>query len=211
MPVFPAGTKSLVSKYCTSDVFEANKGKKDGAGVPFEQMILSGCQNVDSGIGVYAGSHDSYTTFSNLFDPIIEEYHGHKKDAKHESNMNYEELKCPDFADDEKEMILSTRIRVGRNLAQFPLGPGISKEQRDETEKIVSGVLSGMEGELEGKYYPLAGMSTEDQNQLIADHFLFKEGDRFLEAAGLNRDWPSGRGIFHNADKTFLTWVNEED
>jgi len=27
MPVFPAGTKSLVSKYCTPEVFEANKGK----------------------------------------------------------------------------------------------------------------------------------------------------------------------------------------
>jgi len=32
-----------------------------------------------------------------------------------------------------------------------------------------------------------------------------------LEAAGLNRDWPSGRGIFHNHDKTFLVWLNEED
>ena len=27
----------------------------------------------------------------------------------------------------------------------------------------------------------------------------------------MNRDWPSGRGIFHNNDKTFLVWVNEED
>merc|ERR1712076_291692 len=25
------------------------------------------------------------------------------------------------------------------------------------------------------------------------------------------RDWPEGRGIFHNTDKTFLVWVNEED
>jgi creatine kinase/arginine kinase len=40
---------------------------------------------------------------------------------------------------------------------------------------------------------------------------LFKEGDRFLEACGLNRDWPDGRGIFHNNEKTFLVWVNEED
>ena len=32
-----------------------------------------------------------------------------------------------------------------------------------------------------------------------------------MDAAGLNRDWPSGRGIFHNDEKTFLTWVNEED
>jgi len=46
---------------------------------------------------------------------------------------------------------------------------------------------------------------------LTADHFLFKEGDRFLQAAGLNRDWPSGRGIFHNKEKTFLVWINEED
>ena len=28
---------------------------------------------------------------------------------------------------------------------------------------------------------------------------------------GLNRDWPDGRGIFHNNEKTFLVWVNEED
>ena len=40
---------------------------------------------------------------------------------------------------------------------------------------------------------------------------VFREGDRFLEACGLNRDWPSGRGIFHNEDKTFIVWVNEED
>ena len=46
---------------------------------------------------------------------------------------------------------------------------------------------------------------------MIADHFLFKEGDRFLDACGLNRDWPEGRGIFHNNAKTFLVWVNEED
>ena len=25
------------------------------------------------------------------------------------------------------------------------------------------------------------------------------------------RDWPDGRGIFHNKEKTFLVWVNEED
>lgn len=68
-----------------------------------------------------------------------------------------------------------------------------------------------MTGDLEGSYYSLATMSKQDQEQLIADHFLFKEGDRFLESSGLNRDWPSGRGIFHNKEKTFLVWVNEED
>ena len=27
----------------------------------------------------------------------------------------------------------------------------------------------------------------------------------------MERDWPEGRGIFHNKDKTFLVWINEED
>merc|ERR1712222_229036 len=36
-------------------------------------------------------------------------------------------------------------------------------------------------------------------------------GDRNLIVAGMERDWPEGRGIFHNEAKTFLLWVNEED
>ena len=32
-----------------------------------------------------------------------------------------------------------------------------------------------------------------------------------MEAAGLNRDWPEGRGIYLNHNKTFLVWLNEED
>lgn len=108
-------------------------------------------------------------------------------------------------------MIVSTRIRVGRNLEGFPLGPGISKEQRDEVMAKVVAACDTFTGDLAGKFYSLESMSENDRKQLIDDHFLFKEGDRFLEACGLNRDWPSGRGIFHNNDKTFLVWVNEED
>jgi creatine kinase/arginine kinase len=55
--------------------------------------------------------------------------------------MDASKLKCPPFPPDEAAMIVSTRIRVGRNLAEFPLGPGISKEQRDKAESLVSGVL----------------------------------------------------------------------
>ena len=32
-----------------------------------------------------------------------------------------------------------------------------------------------------------------------------------LGDAGGYSCWDTGRGIFHNKDKTFLTWVNEED
>merc|ERR1712022_55360 len=77
-------------------------------------------------------------------------------------------------------------------------------------EKVVA-ACNTFEGDLKGTFYPLEGMDPATQQQLIDDHFLFKEGDRFLAACNLNRDWPEGRGIFHNDAKTFLVWVNEED
>ena len=93
----------------------------------------------------------------------------------------------------------------------MPLGTSISIKQRAEVESIVSNALSSLEDDLKGTYYSLDGMSEEISSSLIKDHFLFKAGDRFLETAGLNRDWPKSRGIYHNDNKTFLVWINEED
>jgi hypothetical protein len=58
--------------------------------------------------------------------------------------------------------------------------------------------LKSFTGDLAGTYYPLNALTEAQKKQLIDDHFLFKEGDKYLEAVGLNRDWPNGRGIFHN-------------
>lgn len=63
-----------------------------------------------------------------MFDRIIEDYHGHAKNAVHVSDMDYTKLVCPPLKNSEARMIRSTRIRVGRNLANYPLGPGLSKE-----------------------------------------------------------------------------------
>merc|ERR1712083_106580 len=81
-----------------------------------------------------------------------------------------------------------------------------------ELELKIKTILESMEDEdLKGKYYPLAGMDEETRAQLVAEHFLFKKGDRFLASAGINNFWPKGRGIFFNDNKTFLVWINEED
>lgn len=209
-PEFPRGCKSLLSKYLTEDIYYKLNDKQTSNGFTLNDAISSGTVNLDSGIGVYAGDIESYTTFNLLFDPIILDYHGFSKEEKHASNLNPNDLNAPN-PDNEDKYILSTRIRVGRNFANIPLGPAISKEERENVELAASNALNSLEGKLKGNYYPLAGMPEDISKQLILDHFLFKAGDRFLEAAGLNRDWPSGRGIFHNVEKTFLVWVNEED
>ena len=203
-------SKSLMAKYLTKEIFNELKDKTTPNGFTLHQAINSGVENPDSGIGAYVGDEESYEVFAPLFDPIIEEYHGFSKEQSHKSNLNPDDLDAPN-PDPTGEYILSTRIRVGRNVKNIPLGPAISKEQRDTIEKDISEVLNGFSGNLGGRYYPLNNLSEEDRASLIADHFLFKAGDRFLKDAGLNRDWPSGRGIFHNDEKTFLVWINEED
>jgi len=210
-PLFPDGTKSLCAKYLTEEIWNEYKDQKDDEGVSFKTCIFSGCQNLDSGIGVYAGSESSYLKFNKFFDQIIEDYHGHKPADNHVSDMDAASLSAPALPEDEAKMIKSTRIRVGRNLANYPLGPGVSKEQREEIMNKVVEACESFEGDLKGKFYSLEGMDKKTQKQLIEDHFLFKEGDKYLAACGLNRDWPNGRGIFHNDEKTFLVWVNEED
>ena len=211
LPYFPAGTKSILCKCLTPDVWEKCKDKKDKFGFTFKQAIFSGAKWTNSGVGIYAGSHDSYYAFAPLFDKVILDYHGHSKTDKHISSMNVKELNCPPFPKDEDKMINSTRIRVARNLAAYPLGTQISRQDRIAVEELVVSALSTFTGDLKGKYYSLPKMTDAERKQLIADHFLFKGGDKYLESCGLERDWPEARGIFHNDAKTFLVWVNEED
>jgi len=77
--------------------------------------------------------------------------------------------------------------------------------------KMVSSACGNLPEELRGKFYPIKGMTEIVRKQLVEDHFLFDKGDRFLEAAGMNSDWPKGRAVFVNNQKTLLIWVNEED
>ncbi len=204
------GANSLLAKSLTKAIFEELKEKKTTNNFTLKKVIKSGVKNIDSSIGAYAGDKETYTVFAALFDKIIAEYHNFKKEDLHQSNLNPEDLFAPNL-DIEGKYIISTRIRVARNIKDVSLGTAILKKQRNEIENRVSTILKSLKGELAGKYYALKGMRKEEKESLISNHFLFKSDDRFLEAAGLHRDWPNGRGIFHNNDKTFLVWINEED
>lgn len=163
LPFFPTGTKSLLSKCLTPDVWEKCKDRRDKYGFSFRQAIFSGCKWTNSGVGVYAGSHDSYYAFAPMFDKIIQTYHGHGPNDKHISSMDYNELNCPPFPPDEDKMINSTRIRVARNLAAYPLGTCVTRQERLEVESLVVSALNEFDGELKGKYYSLAKMTDAEK------------------------------------------------
>ncbi|KAK8762475.1 hypothetical protein V5799_026258, partial [Amblyomma americanum] len=203
--------KSLLKKYLTKEVFDKLKNRKTGMGATLLDVIQSGIENLDSGVGIYAPDAESYTLFADLFNPVIEDYHKGFKPTDRHPPTNFGDLSSLKNVDPTNDFVVSTRIRCARSLQGYPFNPCLTESQYKEMEKKVVAVLESLEGELSGTYYPLTGMSKKVQQQLIDDHFLFKEGDRFLQAANSCRFWPTGRGIFHNDAKTFLVWVNEED
>lgn len=202
---------SLLKKYMTRDVFKNLKELKTSYGSTLLDVVKSGFDNHDSSVGVYAPDPEAYTVFKVLFDPIIEDYHNGFRDCDTQPATDWGDASTLGDLDPENEFIISTRVRCARSLANHPFNTKIKEEEYTEMEAETVDALNGLDGEFKGTYYPLLGMDKEVQNKLIEDHFLFKEGDKFLQAAGASRFWPVGRGIFFNEFKTFLVWVNEED
>lgn len=63
--------------------------------------------------------------------------------------------------------MLSTRVRTGRSIRGLSLPPACTRSERREVERVVVAGLSGLKGDLAGRYYSLAEMSDKEQQQLI--------------------------------------------
>jgi arginine kinase len=189
-------SESFLQKVLTPELKQKLESITTSTGHSLHDVIKSGLAHPDSNVGIYAPDAESYETFWELFGPIIELYHGSKRHTTIVDDFN---------------PVISTRARVGRNLKGFAFPAGIEKAQRKEVEEKIINALSKLPEDLQGEYFSLEKMDEETRKKLIADHFLFKSEDRFLEASGALRDWPTNRGIFISNDKQLLVWVNEED
>ncbi|XP_066297897.1 arginine kinase-like [Branchiostoma lanceolatum] len=179
-------------------------------GFTINDVVRSGVELPSSIVGVYAGDEECYRLYGPIFDPIIKEYHGIDEIPVHLSNLDPRCLTSM-IQLQNKAPVLSTRCRVVRNLSGYGFPAGISREKRLEVENVLVTALEGLEGDLRGHYYPYDSLTTSEKDKLVMGGYLFKEIDKYQAAAGISRDWPEGRGIFYNKEKTFLVWVNEED
>ncbi|CAI9534949.1 unnamed protein product [Staurois parvus] len=222
-----------MAKALTPDIYKKLRDKCTPSGFTLDDVIQTGVDNPGHPfimtVGCVAGDEESYDVFKDLLDKVIEDRHnGYKPTDKHKTDLNWNNLKGGDDLD--PNYVLSSRVRTGRSIKGYTLPPHCSRGERRAIEKLsIKGkellevlvtptnstgrwALSSLAAEFKGKYYPLKDMTDAEQQQLIDDHFLFdKPVSPLLLAAGMARDWPDGRGIWHNDNKTFLVWVNEED
>ncbi|XP_068215443.1 arginine kinase-like isoform X2 [Palaemon carinicauda] len=204
-------SSSLLKKYLTQEIFDSIKDRTTSLGANLHDCIKSGLANPDSHIGLYAPDAESYACFKELFDPIIDEYHGGFGPDDTHPEVNFGDPSALGDLNEWGDYVVSTRVRSARSVEGYPFNPILTNDQYIELEQNIDGALQTLEDDLAGNFRSLSDISPEEQEELLEKHLLFKQGDRFLEAAGACRFWPDGRGIFLNADNTLVIWVNEED
>ncbi|PKU29249.1 creatine kinase b-type isoform x2 [Limosa lapponica baueri] len=204
-----------MAKVLTLDLYKKLRDRVTPSGFTLDDVIQTGVDNPGHPfimtVGCVAGDEESYDVFKELFDPVIEDRHGgYKPTDEHKTDLNADNLQGGDDLD--PNYVLSSRVRTGRSIRGFCLPPHCSRGERRAIEKLSVEALGSLGGDLKGKYYALRNMTDAEQQQLIDDHFLFdKPVSPLLLASGMARDWPDARGIWHNDNKTFLVWINEED
>jgi arginine kinase len=202
---------SLTEKYLPKDCWKW-MSKKTSFGTTIYDCVKSAVENPDSNCGLYAPDPEAYDVFSELFHPVIAEYH--KIDVATMKSVHDlgDASKLEDLPQNYQDAIVSTRVRVGRTVKGYPMASKLTKEQRIELENKVRSSLSKLTGDLAGTYKSLTEMTDEERKGLVEEHLLFQDGDdKYLASAGGYHDWPTGRGLFMNHARNFIVWCNEED
>eukprot|EP00040_Diaphanoeca_grandis_P030459 m.180030 g.180030 ORF g.180030 m.180030 type:complete len:424 (-) comp32000_c0_seq1:232-1503(-) len=214
--------KNLCAKHFDIKEFEAmdSKMQKD-----FMRITKSGVENPTSEMGCYAMNPTDYETFKPFFSKVLYEYHGIAAGTKHVNDWDLSKVEgLPEGGKLDVMLLglppLSMRVRVGRNLAAYPLPGGMSRQQRVDLEMQMCKAFDVLiaNADYGGRYHSLTPghkdfISDDEYNALVKAHIMFKDmsADDFLVQAGIASDWPHGRGCYVSEDRGFIIWVGEED
>jgi protein-arginine kinase len=187
--------------------------------------VKSGVENPDSSMGAYAMQPSDYDDLRPFFRAALSAYHKVPTDARHHNSWSLGGLRgLPDDGVLDIAALglpaLSMRVRVGRNLAAFPLPGAMEAEQRRALEGFLQpafAALIALPG-YGGRYVSITPghpqeISAAEYEELVAKHIMFKDmsADEYLLSAGIASDWPEGRGCYISDDEQFIIWVGEED
>ena len=209
-PKFDQECTSLLKKHLTRDVWSNMKKKSTSRGGNIQICVKSGVERPQCPIGALASDDEAYKTFGDLFNPIIRDLH---PDFDNRFSYKYDILDSSIIDQQISQMktaiakISEFKIDVSRNFARTPFAPLMTKEAKLQVERKVVEVL----GDLYGSYTQINKLNEKDIDWLKSVGIDPDNKDDELKAAGINDDWPVGRGIFIEDDKKFVVLVNFTD
>jgi creatine kinase/arginine kinase len=206
--IFPEHAVSLAHRFLTPSLFDRLSRLKTDTGFTLEQAIRSGRENPDSHIGIYAGDAQTYALFKEILDPVIRTYHQITGPIRHVSRLD--PLDLPNL-DPHNRLIVSTRIRMARNLSCHAFAPNITTQNRQIVARQIKQALDALPESLQGHFHAMDALTLDQIQNRAFQGTAFLPGDRFQASAGINRNFPVSRGVFMSHDRTFRVWINEED
>ncbi|KAF1491607.1 Creatine kinase B-type, partial [Megadyptes antipodes antipodes] len=206
-----------MAKVLTLDLYKKLRDKQTSSGFTLDDVIQTGVDNPGNGwgpldlhndLGLVLSGHVPCCDLTNQFpDTSIINI----KMAQLNNQRLPPDEEYPDLSTHNNHMAKVLTLDLYKKLRDRVTPSGFTLDDVIQTG-VDNPALGSLEGDLKGKYYALRNMTDAEQQQLIDDHFLFdKPVSPLLLASGMARDWPDARGIWHNDNKTFLVWINEED
>ncbi|KAF1496739.1 Creatine kinase B-type, partial [Pygoscelis antarcticus] len=207
-----------MAKVLTLDLYKKLRDKQTSSGFTLDDVIQTGVDNPGNGRGpgLVLSGHVPCCDVTNQFpDTSIINI----KMAQLNNQRLPPDEEYPDLSTHNNHMAKVLTLDLYKKLRDRVTPSGFTLDDVIQTghcwfhpKSDSLSALGSLEGDLKGKYYALRNMTDAEQQQLIDDHFLFdKPVSPLLLASGMARDWPDARGIWHNDNKTFLVWINEED
>ena len=192
---------SLLTRYLTDAHQAALSKRATSNGVRLDDVIRSGLRYPDSSIGVYAPDAQSYDVFRELFEPILENFQA-------PCLSDRSDLACLNPA-----AVVSTRIRIARNLAGHLFPAGMSRLERLAVEEKIMHACRKLVPDFEGTIMQLKDIPAQQLDAMISSQHAFGREDKYMAAAGIHADWPHGRSVFNAQTKQqqLSVWINEED
>lgn len=178
------------------------------AGWTITDLTRTRRQTKDPNAAPHAGDAASYRVFAAIFDPFIAAHHGASEQPR-DARWTHARPQIDEHLV-EDPAVLSTWVTVRRNLRGVPFSPLIDRRTRLEVEERIATALTELRARFPGRYQPLDSLDA-DQLRRLSEHGLGFAHDRRLAAAGITRDWPSGRGIWRGSDGRRAVRVNGED
>ncbi len=107
--------------------------------------------------------------------------------------------------------VVSTRIRVARNLKGHAFTAGMSPPERLSVEAKIVRACGALAPRFPGWIRGLADIPSSGLDAMISRRLAFGPHDKYMAAADIHADWPIGRSVFNTRSKQLSVWINEED
>jgi hypothetical protein len=206
-PEFSEDCTSLLKSHLTKEIWSNMKKRATHLGGKIQLCVQCGVYDESDDIGLYATDEEAYKVFDDLFTPIVQDLHP-DYDVKSNFRNELELVSVPNLQKVAKLKSKMSFIKVSarRNFKDYPFTPMMSTQIKFQVEKKIIETL----GEIYGQYHQLSKIDDETSVWLDTVGIDISK-QKSHDSAGINEDWPYGRGVFVDENKAFVILVNFED